>query len=242
MKEPLISVIIATKNEEKNIANCLESITRQEYPKERIEIIVVDNASSDRTREIARRFTGNVFNLAEEIDLNNVRNFRGAQVNFGATRSHGSVIFFPDADMTFHKGLFREAIEMLDRYDALFVPEIIKGRGFFGKIRNFERSFYNKTCIDAIRFIKTDVFTAVGGFDAKDILFGFDDWDLTLTIKNVGYTLGVTKRAITHHEEWLNWRIYIRKKGKYLHTYEPYIKKWGTQDHEVKKQFSIGKR
>ena len=41
--EALVSIIITTKNEEKNIANCLKSILRQSYSCDKIEIIVVDN-------------------------------------------------------------------------------------------------------------------------------------------------------------------------------------------------------
>jgi glycosyltransferase involved in cell wall biosynthesis len=55
-----VSVVITTKNEEKNIANCLESIKRQTYPQNRIEIIVVDNNSTDGTKEIARKYTKKV--------------------------------------------------------------------------------------------------------------------------------------------------------------------------------------
>lgn len=43
--KPLISVIVPTKNEEKNIKNCLESILKQTHPHDKIEIIVVDNNS-----------------------------------------------------------------------------------------------------------------------------------------------------------------------------------------------------
>ncbi|GCC09993.1 N-glycosyltransferase [archaeon] len=50
-KSLLVSIIITTKNEEKNIANCLESIRTQSYPSEKIEIIVVDNNSTDRTND-----------------------------------------------------------------------------------------------------------------------------------------------------------------------------------------------
>ena len=63
---PLVSVVITTKNEEKNIDNCLESIKLQTYPQDRIEIIVVDNNSSDKTKEIARRYTNNVLNCGPE--------------------------------------------------------------------------------------------------------------------------------------------------------------------------------
>jgi cellulose synthase/poly-beta-1,6-N-acetylglucosamine synthase-like glycosyltransferase len=56
MNNQLISVINTTKNEEKNIANYLESIKKQTYPQELIEIIVVDNNSEDKTKEISESF------------------------------------------------------------------------------------------------------------------------------------------------------------------------------------------
>ncbi len=54
-KNPLVSVTITTKNEEKNIENCLKSILEQSY--KNIEIIVVDNNSTDKTKEIALKYT-----------------------------------------------------------------------------------------------------------------------------------------------------------------------------------------
>ncbi|MBU4481653.1 glycosyltransferase [Patescibacteria group bacterium] len=56
MNFPLVSVVITTKSEEKNIENCLKSILNQTYPRDKIEIIVVDNNSSDRTKEIVQTF------------------------------------------------------------------------------------------------------------------------------------------------------------------------------------------
>ncbi|MFH1048254.1 MAG: glycosyltransferase [Patescibacteria group bacterium] len=46
MSNPLVSVIIATRNEERNITNCLESVLQQTYFRDKIEIIVVDNNSN----------------------------------------------------------------------------------------------------------------------------------------------------------------------------------------------------
>ena len=74
----LVSVVIAAKNEEKNIENCIKSVLEQTYPRYKIEIIVVDNNSIDKTKEIAKKYTDKVFNLAQETDLNGVKNFRGA--------------------------------------------------------------------------------------------------------------------------------------------------------------------
>ncbi len=55
---PSVSAIITTKNEEKHIENCLKSIRNQTYKD--IEIIVVDNDSNDKTKEIAGRYTKQV--------------------------------------------------------------------------------------------------------------------------------------------------------------------------------------
>lgn len=72
-----VSVILTTKNEEKNIASCLESIKNQNYPSDKIEIIIVDNDSIDRTKKIALRYTDKVYNFGPE---------RSSQRNFGVRK------------------------------------------------------------------------------------------------------------------------------------------------------------
>lgn len=57
----MISVVIPALNEEKYLAACLESLKTQDFPKDEYEIIVVDNASEDRTAEVARSFGVRVF-------------------------------------------------------------------------------------------------------------------------------------------------------------------------------------
>src|SRR5680860_940131 len=198
MTNLLVSVVITTKNEEKNIENCIKSILEQSY--QNIEIIVVDNYSSDKTKEIALKYTDKVFDLSKEIDLTEIKNYRGAQLNFGVSKASGEIIFFPDADMTFDKDLLAEAVNKLEPADALYIPEIICGKGLFGKIRNFERSFYNETCIDGVRIVKKNVFNEAGGFDVKNIVFGPDDWDFTKTLKQKNYILDITKETLYHHE------------------------------------------
>lgn len=233
-----VSVIVCTKNEEQNIGRCLESLLGQSHSQGDLELIVVDNSSVDRTKDIARRYTNNVYSLADEVSLDGVKNFRGAQLNFGVSKASGEIVFYPDADMTFDGGLTEEAVGLLREHDALYVPEVVHGRGLFGKIRNFERGFYNTTCIDAVRFVKKSVFEAVGGFDEKNVVFGPDDWDFTKTLKKSGYRLGSAVEKLYHHEEGLTLREYIAKKLEYAKTFESYIEKWGKSDPDVGKQFS----
>ena len=234
---PKVSVIIATKNEEKNIGRCLESIKKQTYPE--IEIILVDNNSTDRTREIAGKYSEKIYLLGEHVDTSAVENFRGAQINFGAENSTGSIIFFPDADMTFDEGLIEEVVKKSEKHDAFYVPETIIGKGLFGKIRDFERSFYNGTCLDAVRFVKKDSFNNVGGFDEKNVVFGPDDWDFTKMLKRETSNIAVTESRIFHHEEQLDIKAYFSKKRKYHTTFNSYIQKWEKSDEDIRKQLGM---
>jgi len=63
MAQPFVSITIATHNAEKWIKQCLNSIFSQTYPQELIEIVVVDDGSVDRTREILRGLSGGHHNL-----------------------------------------------------------------------------------------------------------------------------------------------------------------------------------
>lgn len=240
-KTSLVSIVITTKNEKKNITNCLESIKGQTYSQRNIEVIVVDNNSTDKTKKIAKRYTKKVYNDPELDKARNIKNFRGAQLNFGVKKSRGQIIFFPDADMTFDKKLIEEAVRLVldGKLDALYIPEIVVGKGLFGKIRNFERSFYNGTCIDAVRIVRKNLFLKVGGFDEKNIGFGFDDWDFNKKVKRITGKIAITKSKIYHHEENLTIDKYLNKKRKYAETYDEYIQKWGMNDPDVQKQFGF---
>jgi len=99
---PIVSVIITTRNEEKNIENCLKSIKEQTYPQEEIEIIVVDNNSTDRTKEIVARYTENPSGNGFAFHGVKVYNFgpeRSAQRNFGVQEAEGKYILYLDTDM-----------------------------------------------------------------------------------------------------------------------------------------------
>ena len=54
---PLVSVIIPCRNEEKYIVKCLDSIVSQDYPKENLEVLVVDGMSEDGTKEIIQDYS-----------------------------------------------------------------------------------------------------------------------------------------------------------------------------------------
>ena len=106
---PLVSIIITTKNEERNIANCLKSILNSQSPvsnsQSLIEIIVVDNNSTDKTVEIVKSYC--------HIQLYNFGPNRAAQLNFGANIAKGKYILFPDADMILSGNVIKKRFRKL---------------------------------------------------------------------------------------------------------------------------------
>ena len=225
----IVSVIITTKNEEKNIESCLKSIRAQSYPQKKIEIVVVDNNSIDKTRDIAYKYTNKVYDFGPE---------RSAQRNYGVGKSEGKYILYLDADMSLSEKVIEECTRECEQkgYIALYIPEKITGKGFWIKARNFERSFYDATVIDCVRFVKRDVFERVNGFDEN--LTGPEDWDFDRKIKNTGIT-GIIDAVIYHNERGFNLRNYLNKKRYYATNFERYIEKWGKNDLIVRKQFGF---
>lgn len=226
-KHPAVSVIITTKNEEKNIKNCLRSIENQTFKS--TEIIVVDNFSEDKTAEIAKKYTSKVYFKGNE---------RSSQRNYGAQVANGEYLLYLDADMFLSPTVIKECVEKceFDKVDALYVPERIVGDGFWIKVRDFERSFYTGTVVDAVRFIRKDLFERVEGFDES--LIGPEDWDFDRRIRKYGRT-GIINTALYHNEGLFNMERYLKKKNYYSNGIKNYVRKWGPNDPETTRQIGV---
>jgi len=99
--EPLISVVIPTRNEGKYIGRLLESIDRQTY--RNYEIIVCDHDSSDSTLKIARGFEAKIIKVKR----------KGVAIgkNTGLKAARGEIIAFIDADYVLSRGLFKKIVD-----------------------------------------------------------------------------------------------------------------------------------
>lgn len=226
----MVSIIITTKNAEEFIADCIKSVVNSNYVKEgkKVEIILVDNYSTDKTVEIAKELGAKTFLKGPE---------RSAQRNYGVEQSSGKIVGILDADMTLSKNVITECVEIFEKdknIKALYVPEKIFGSGFFNRVRNFERSFYNATVIDGVRFFRRESFLEIGGFDTS--LNGTEDWDIDRRIRNIG-EVSIIKSPLFHHENHSlkQWTI---KKSYYASNFDNYFKKWGF-DKATKKQFGF---
>jgi len=256
MNLPLISVVVTTKNEENNISNCLASIDAQEYPN--IEIIVVDNFSTDKTLELAKSYTRHVYQFGPE---------RSAQRNFGLLKvARGQFGMFIDADMILSKRLIKDCVNhfQLERnIIGIYVPEIVLGNRMLHNVRRFERPYYSGTAIDCVRFFSLLECKRIGGFDEVTFNSGSGVfWHAERGLRDVGkvsmlypkfkvedvnknilsikqvFRNDVEMSCIFHNEEEITFRATLRKKVYYSSAFSSYVKKWGRQDADIKMQFS----
>jgi len=96
---PVVSVIIAARNEEKNIESCLISVSNQTYPLSLFEIIVIDDNSTDATQMIVQSLSGKIRNLTVvSTGLNPESGGKTNALSIGIEQSKGEIILITDAD------------------------------------------------------------------------------------------------------------------------------------------------
>lgn len=185
----MVSVIVTTKNEEKNLPRLLSSIRKQTYKP--IELIIVDNFSSDQTYNISQQYTSFVYQHGPE---------RCTQRNFAVQKSHGMFILFLDADMEIPPPCIALCVKTAKVNDCvgIIIPEDIPAQNFFSRIKKLEKKLYiGETTIEAARFFRKKVFTQVGGYN-EDLIAG-EDWELSTRIQRKG-TIGRISVSLFHYE------------------------------------------
>lgn len=104
LEQPLVSIIIAAHNEEKVINSRLQNIFSSDYSKEKIEVIIASDGSTDRTVEIARAFGGGKVKVFEF----NKKRGRAAVQDDTVKHAAGDILFFTDAETQYDKDCIRK--------------------------------------------------------------------------------------------------------------------------------------
>jgi len=210
-----ISIIVLTLNEEKNIGRCLDSIMNQDLPKDRVEIIVVDGDSEDRTREIAEKYTSKIL-------IEKKHNFGYAR-NLGVRSAAGDYIVFISADAWADNGWLKNiqntlSEEEIDGVVGKQIP-VTASSSWVSRIRSagFQETYGN----DPYMMIRGDNFSTVncaykkrailevGGFDES--LPACEDQDLAHRVLCRGGRIVYNPEVIVHHAAEDSLKEILRK-------------------------------
>ncbi|MFC1621987.1 glycosyltransferase family 2 protein, partial [Patescibacteria group bacterium] len=214
MLTPQVSVIVPTKNSSKYLDVVLKAVRSQTY--ENIELIVVDNNSTDNTKKIARKYTQNVYNKGPE---------RSTQKNYGAHVANGTYVLFLDSDAELGPPIIEECVLLANQgADMVIIPEEHVGKGFWVKAKGLERKcFLNDNSVEAPWFFKKDIFLAKGGYNEE--MYAGEDWDLFDRLRKADHTFARNQSFIRHHLRELDLPTIFKKKYYYGKNLSVFISK-----------------
>ncbi len=201
LHQPTVSVIIPAFNAEGRLGRLLQSLVQQQYPRELLEILVVDNGSTDRTRDIAAEFPVRVLS---ETRLQNP----GSARNAGVAEATGEVIAFIDADCVASPTWIAEAVHTLDTESAALVagdiqwvfsspPRAAEIFDSLVHLRNDIHARENGTAVTANLVVRSEVFKKTGPFPAWK---AGEDYTFCIRAREAGYLLVFGEKAVVVHE------------------------------------------
>jgi cellulose synthase/poly-beta-1,6-N-acetylglucosamine synthase-like glycosyltransferase len=201
---PLISVIIPAFNEEEGILKTIKSLKEQTYPD--IEIIVVDDGSTDRTAQLCQHLQkrGEIKFLRNEV-----RGGKSSAINLGFNYSLGDYIVIVDSDTTFDRDALKNILKHFynPNIDAVSGNILVrnKNKSLLTKIQAIEylislslgRRFASWIGIlpiasGAFSAFRRNAYSRVGGSDVGP----GEDLDISLKVKKTGYRIGFASDAI----------------------------------------------
>jgi len=191
---PMVSVIIPVWNEEGSIEKTLKTILDSDYPKDKLEIIVVDDGSEDESLKIAKRFKSKIVKVYSKENGG-----KGDALNYGIDKCKGEIIFTMDADTFVPRHSLKRMVRYFKNEDVMLVsPAILvhNPKTILERIQHVEFllglflrktfSFLNAIHITpgAFSAIRKTFFDKYGGYDVGNIT---EDLELTLRVQSHGY-------------------------------------------------------
>lgn len=220
---PVVSIIIPVKDRADELARCLQSLSELDYPPEKLECIVVDDGSSDRSARVAEQ------SRATCIPSGGTGLGPAAARNQGARRARGEILAFIDSDCTATPDWLRDLVAPFTQADVAAVGGQVRGyfaQSWLDKYENAmsslsvgktekwsdgsKDSFYLPSCNLLVR---RKHFHGLGGFDEK-MQVG-EDVDLCYRLRDCGYRIGYMAAGPVFHAHRNRVRSFMSRRFAY---------------------------
>jgi cellulose synthase/poly-beta-1,6-N-acetylglucosamine synthase-like glycosyltransferase len=211
---PKVSVVITSRNNEATIGECLKAITDLDYPKDFLEIILIDACSTDKTAQIAAEYGVNV--VSKPVNA-------PAAYNHALKIASHDILAFVDSDAKVEKEWLRKLVPHLNDPKTAGVSGNIETWngdnpwarciGYDIKSRYARLGEYTGRVATMNLLFKRSVLEDVGGFDE-----GFPsqyDTELGFRISSKGYRIAFERNALCYHFNRQTLRAYWRQQLQY---------------------------
>jgi len=195
MNLPKVGIVIPAYNEEEDIGNLLDSLMKVNYPKKKLEIIVIDDGSTDKTPQIISKYPIKIIKGKHE----------GASVarNIGWKSTTSAIIIFLDADMRVNKNFLREVVKSFADKNiggGYYIESFLNQKSLIAKLSYLRKILvYTKHPLTLAKITRKKVLKEVGGIKPR---YGYyDDWELAKKIIERGYKIICVSKAKIWHKE-----------------------------------------
>lgn len=206
---PTVSVIVPVWNGERTIRDLLESLLQIDYDKEKLEVIVVDGNSTDKTRDIVAEYPVKLI-VEKRRGLNVAR-------NTGVKASSGEIVAFTDADCVVPKEWVRKLVRNFQDPDVGCVGGTVKGYGsdftsIYGdnSVMPVMRLFRQREKLDMVKLFlrypagcnmafRREAILKAGGFD-ENIHFSCDEVEFVERVCQAGYKMILDPEVLILHK------------------------------------------
>lgn len=202
-ESPAVTVIVPVYNGAAEIGACIEALLAQDAPPGGLEIVVVDNGSTDATRDVVRRYPVILREETERVGSYAARN-RGAEA------ARGPILGFTDADCVPAPGWVAAACKMFEDPDVVIVgasvvpaaprsevERYLEERGSLSYRRSFEHP-YRPYFPTAGVFYRREAFRRAGGFNSTLISGGDADLSWRLQAAGAGQVVFCPEAQVEH--------------------------------------------
>jgi len=184
------TILIPARNEEKNIADCLQSIQQLNYPKELIEVIVIDDFSDDATVATAKQFSGVQVIELKELLKEKINSYKKKAIEIGVEKATGNYIATTDADCIVPNNWLRNFAYLIQQKPTVFIAAPVAMKEEDSLIKIFQSldflslqgitaasvgAGFHSMCNGANLCYSKEAFYAVGGFKGVDHIASGDD-------------------------------------------------------------------
>ena len=209
----MVSIIIPCRDERRFIEKCLLSIIANDYPKESLQVLVVDGMSEDGTREILNQFSGK-YPFIKMLD--NPKKIVPVALNIGIKQARGNVIIRMDAHNVYGKDYISKCVKYLRKYNIDNVGGIcitLPGRNtllaqsialalshpFGVGNAHFRIGLKGPKYVDTVPFgcYKREVFEKIGLFD-EDLVRNQDD-ELNVRLQRNGGKILLVPEIVSYY-------------------------------------------
>lgn len=209
-KMPFVSVIIAARNEEKNIGKCLQSLIRQTYPASGFEVIITNDHSTDNTLQVIESMArGNirVLNLKDFTENRELNSYKKKSIETALKFSEGELILTTDADCIVPEKWIETMVAFYKEKNPVFIAAPVSlsttsfrnntGAHFLGIFQSLDfmtlqgitgasvSKKFHSMCNGANLAYRKDVFYEVNGFKGIDAIASGDDMLLMHKIQKI---------------------------------------------------------